>query len=318
MVTGAPIALRAALDPAHGGRWTSLSGGGREWLWHRPGTSRDAVAPGDAFVDAGGLEECLPTVRGLPDHGDLWSRPWQRHPGRVADPGERLPDGSADPDGGAGCDTGGSLGDAATAAHSGTATIIRPEFTLTRSVREHSGAVVADYTLAADPGYRFVWVAHALLDLSPTARLDAPAGTTTRLYPEAVPLLAEPWPGQQPWLEGAWPAPAGLRLDRLGPDDGTALGAILTDCPTVHVTDGNDRLTLHLDCDDQPRSTALWRNLRGWPQPGPYRSIGVEPMLGAVFDLAEAGPGDAATVPASGKVTWRLTITAHRRGGTTR
>ncbi|GAA1393396.1 hypothetical protein [Catellatospora coxensis] len=279
MVTGAPVALRAELDPAHGGRWTSLSGGDREWLWHRPGTERDTVSPGDAFVDAGGLEECLPTVRGLPDHGDVWSHPWQRNP-----------------DG---------------------ATITRPEFTLTRSVSEHSGAVVADYTLAADPGYRFVWAAHALLDLSPAARLDAPAGTTTRLYPEAAPLPAEPWPVDRPWLDGPWPSPAGLRLDRLGPDDGTALGAILTGCPTVHVHDGADRLTLHLDCDGQPRSTALWRNLRGWPQPGPYRSIGVEPMLGAVFDLAEAGPGDAAVVPASGQVTWRLTITAHRRGGTT-
>ena len=96
-----------------------------------------------------------------------------------------------------------------------------------------------------------------------------------------------------------------------------ATGAILTGCPTVRVVDGPDRLTLHLDCDGQPRSTALWRNLRGWPRPGAYRSIGVEPMLGAVFDLAMAGPGDAAVVPAAGRVTWRLTIAAHRRGGLT-
>jgi hypothetical protein len=302
MVNDAPVALRAELDPAHGGRWTSLSGGGREWLWHRPGTARDAVSPGDAFVDAGGLEECLPTVRGLPDHGDLWPHPWQRHPDTSAcgEAGRHSGAGDTAPAGG------------------GAATITRPEFTLTRTVRHRDDAVIADYTLAADPGYRFVWAAHALLDLSPAARLDAPAGTTTRLYPEAAPLLAEPWPVDRPWLEGPWPAPAGLALDRLGPDDGTALGAILTDCPTVHVTDGADRLTLRLDCDGQPRSTALWRNLRGWPQPGPYRSIGVEPMLGAVFDLAEAGSGDAAEVPASGQITWRLTITAHRRGGTTR
>jgi hypothetical protein len=31
-------------------------------------------------------------------------------------------------------------------------------------------------------------------------------------------------------------------------------------------------------------------------------------MLGRVFDLAEAGPGDAARVPASGEVRWRLTL----------
>jgi hypothetical protein len=36
-------------------------------------------------------------------------------------------------------------------------------------------------------------------------------------------------------------------------------------------------------------------------------------MLGRVFDLAEAGPGDAACVPASGEVHWRLTLTADCR-----
>ncbi|WP_425315283.1 hypothetical protein [Streptomyces viridochromogenes] len=34
----------------------------------------------------------------------------------------------------------------------------------------------------------------------------------------------------------------------------------------------------------------------------------MEPMLGRVFDLADAGPDDAARVPASGEVHWRLTL----------
>jgi hypothetical protein len=53
----------------------------------------------------------------------------------------------------------------------------------------------------------------------------------------------------------------------------------------------------------------LWRNLGGFPAEEPYRSLGVEPMLGRVFDLAEARPGDAA-VPAAGVLSWRLTISA--------
>jgi hypothetical protein len=273
------VPLRVGSDVAHGGRWTTLFGGGREWLWRRPGTGRTRVGPDDDFVDAGGVEECLPTVRGRPDHGEVWSRPWRT--------------------------TG-----------AGVAVIERPAFTLTRRLTDRFGVVVADYRLQADPGYRFVWAAHALLELSAAARLDAPAGTETRLYPEAAALLTDhDWPAGSPWLAGPWPEPAGLALDRLGPDDGSAVGAVLVGCGNVNVIDGSDRLAFRLECDGQPRSTALWRNLRGWPEPAPYRSIGVEPMLGAAFDLTEAGTDDAVVVPATGEVAWRLTVSAHRSYG---
>ncbi|MFF0173007.1 hypothetical protein [Micromonospora profundi] len=277
MVTGPTrVPLRVEYDAARGGRWTRLHGGDRQWLWRGPEPGRHEVRPGDPFVDAGGLEECLPTVRGEPDHGEVWSRPW-----RTAGPG--------------------------------TVVIERPAFTLTRRISDSGGVVVADYRLAADPGYRFVWAAHALLGLSPDAHLDAPAGTPTRLHPEAAALLPPgAWPTGSPWLTGPWPAPAGLPLDTFGPDDGTAVGAVLLDCPKVQVIDSPDRLTLELECDGQPRSTALWRNLGGWPAVAPYRSLGVEPMLGAAFDLADAGPLDAAIVPPAGEVSWRLTISAHR------
>ncbi|MFE2134636.1 hypothetical protein ACFW9X_15740, partial [Streptomyces sp. NPDC059466] len=74
------------------------------------------------------------------------------------------------------------------------------------------------------------------------------------------------------------------------------------------VHDGPDRLHLALHAEEQPVSVALWRNLGGFPEHAPYRSNGVEPMLGRAFDLAEAGPDDAARVPASGEVRWRLTL----------
>ncbi|WP_256122572.1 hypothetical protein [Streptomyces sp. LUP47B] len=258
-------------DAAHGGRWTSLNAGGREWLWRRQGVGRERVSPGDAFVDAGGLEECVPTVRGTPDHGDVWSRAWSRH------------------------------GD--------TERVACKAFTLARTVRATADGVRADYTLVADPGYRFVWAAHALLDLSEGAELRARAGTPTRVFPEASSLLDAPWPNGAAWVEGNWPAPGGLRLDRFGPDDGTAVGAVLT-CGRACVHDGADRLSLAVEAEGQPVSIALWRNLGGFPPPDPYRSTGVEPMLGRTFDLADAGPGDAAQVPASGEVHWRLTLTA--------
>jgi hypothetical protein len=272
--------LDIVTDPAHGGRWTSLRADGREWLWHRHVPERDKAVPGDAFVDAGGLEECLPTVRGRPDHGDAWSRPWTR-------------DGDTDR---VHCDS----------------------FTLSRTIRATRDGAEADYTLTAEPGFRFLWAAHALLDLSPDATLHMSRGAATRLFPEAAPLLKEPWPAGAPWIEGAWPTPRGPALDRLGPDDGTAVGAVV-DTHLCCVHDGTHRLALSLRVHDQPPaghpapgqpvSIALWRNLGGFPQPDPYRSTGVEPMLGRVFDLADAGPEDAAQVPATGRLRWRLTLT---------
>jgi hypothetical protein len=262
--------LEIVTDPGHGGRWTSLSAHGREWLWHRPAPERECVSPGDAFVDAGGLEECIPTVRGTPDHGDAWARPWKRE------------------------------GD--------TDTVHCDRFALTRTIRSTADGAEADYVLTADPGFHFVWAAHALLDLTPQATLHLRDGARTRLFPEAAPLLTRPWPAGAPWVEGDWPAPLGLPLDRLGPDDGTAVGAVV-DAPRCCVHDGTDRLALALEADGQPLSVAVWRNLGGFPAETPYRSTGVEPMLGRVFDLADAGPEDAAQVPATGRLRWRLTLT---------
>lgn len=268
------IPLAARFDLARGGRWTSLSGGGREWLWARPDPARSAVVPGSEFVDAGGLEECVPTVRGLPDHGDAWSRPWTGTPAR--------------------------------------STVSCDGFELIRTIGDEAGAVVATYRLSADPGFRFLWAAHALLDLSEKARLVAPDGTPVRVFPEAAPLLGSFWPYGAAHLDGHWPAPFGLELDRFGPDDGTAVGAVLG-CAAVRVEDQADFLDLRLEAPSGvPVGTALWRNLGGFPERAPYRSIGVEPMLGAVFDLAEAGPGEAAVVPSSGELTWRLVVAAER------
>jgi hypothetical protein len=265
-----PVPLRIATDPLHGGRWTSLRAGGREWLWHRAEPRREHAAPGDPFADAGGLEECVPTVRGLPDHGDAWSRRW-------------------------------TPASAGSSPGSGTYTVACPDFRLTRTTtcRADDGAVVADYRLAASPGYRFVWAAHALLDVSPQGRLVLPGGAAGRLYPD----------GGARWTPFGWPRAGAVAFDRLGPDDGTALGAVV-DTAQADVHDGPDRLRFVLEAEGQPASVALWRNLRGFPADDPYRSIGVEPMLGRVFDLAEAGEGDAACVPASGEAVWRLTVTA--------
>ncbi|MHC3818647.1 hypothetical protein [Streptomyces sp. DT9] len=255
----APVPVRIETDPAHGGRWTSLRAAGREWLWHRPEPRRPGARPGDAFADAGGLEECVPTVRGTPDHGDAWARPWHR-------------------------------------AADGTESADCPDFRISRLIRADGDRAVAEYRLTAEPGYRFLWAAHALLDLAPGARIGIADGTPVRHYPD----------GGDGYVPGAWPS----GLDRIGPDDGTATGAVV-DTGQVSVHDGTAVLRLAVEAAGQPVSVALWRNLGGFPEQDPYRSVGVEPMLGRVFGLAAAGEGDAAVVPACGEARWRLTVTAH-------
>jgi hypothetical protein len=206
-----PRPLTVEVDLAHGGRWTSLRTPEREW--HHPdpavAAARAAVVPGAPFVDAGGVEECLPTVRGVPDHGAVWSRPWSEA-GIVAD-GLRL------------------------------------------ERRIHGdGAITVDYAITGRPHAPVVHAVHALLDVSPASRLDAPGVRTAYLLDQGS---AVPWPPG---------------LDRLGPDDGTAIAAVLPGCAAVTVVDGPDALGFiwrPADC-----ALLLWRNLRGWPEARTDRS----------------------------------------------
>ncbi|WP_112243849.1 hypothetical protein [Kribbella monticola] len=283
MVTELPLpANEVAVDLDDGGRWTSLFLGGREWLWAAPFSGSRTGRT--SYVDVGGLDECFPTVRGVPDHGGLWNQPW----------------GSLDED------------EDWDVVQYGEAVLLR-RFNGGETPAEitETGAIWADYRLVAPTGYRFTWTAHALLDCGVGTTLIAPAGTTCRLYPEAARWVQTPWPST-PWMEASWPSPAGIELETYGPTDGSAVGAVLVDLPTISVRDGDNELTFSLSCPGQPTSVAVWRNLGGFPERAPYRSLGVEPMLGRVFDLADAGPDDAATVPESGELTWRLVLSARR------
>jgi len=279
MVTGVPD-NEVGIDLDDGGRWTSLLMAGREWLWSGPGLLSGGRTGLSSYVDVGGLDEGFPTVRGNPDHGALWSRPWS-----VVDSDDEWD------------------------------VVQTDEAIFLRrlnggSAPDETGpyTVWADYRLIAEPGYRFIWAAHALLDCAVGAQIAVPDGTVCRLFPEAAEVLDRPWPAGAPWVTDTWPRPGGIDLGSYSEDDGSAVGAVLVDCPVTSVRDGDLSLRFELSCPGQPTSTALWRNLGGFPTDQPYRSLGVEPMLGRVFDLAEAGPDDAAVVPAAGELSWRLVL----------
>lgn len=177
--------------------------------------------------------------------------------------------------------------------------------TLSRTIRCSPESVEADYCLAAPPGTKFIWAAHTLLELAVGASIHAAPGG------------ARAWPGHTTPVETVWPRPLGIPYDQLGPNNGSAMFCLLLDQSTVSVQDRGHTLRFHLICADQPVSIGLWRNLGGYPWDGTptYRNVGIEPMLGRVFDLTAAKAGDAARVPDSGEVEWCLTIDNGNRVG---
>ena len=258
-----PVPLSVHTDPALGGRWTSLRSFQREWLWINPdpeiAAARRRVLPGFAFVDAGGAEECFPTVRGKPDHGDAWTRTW-----------------SAD-----------GVKHTVDVPHVG------------RLSRRISGdnPVVVDYEVTGRPGTPFLHALHTLLDLSSTARL------TMRGSPRMTVLDVDD--SEREWPNG---------LDTLGPDDGTAICVLVPGCHEVAVGDGEYVLRFAWESEDAPElcSLLLWRNLAGWPVQRPYRSIGVEPMVGRAADLSAADPNACARIGPLGHFRWVLRISCRR------
>jgi hypothetical protein len=257
------VPLAVTTDEVHGGRWTSLRTARREWLWTNPDPAvvlgRGSVSPSDPFVDAGGVEECVPTIRGVPDHGGAWSREWSPGPASVDLPGVGR---------------------------------------LTRAIGTTGRGVEVGYELEGAPGTPFLHAVHALLDVGPNAHITVPEATSM--------TVLDPEPHLLPWPSG---------LDRLGPDDGTATCALLTGCREVLVVDGDDALSLTWSAPgrDELCSLLLWRNLRGWPVEAPYRSIGVEPMVGRAADLGSAGAGDVARIGPDGRHVWNLTLVALER-----
>jgi hypothetical protein len=266
VMLGARGGFSVGLEPDLGGRWSSLvDPHGREWLWSRPDPARALVVPGQAFVDVGGLEECLPTIGANPDHGELWTRPW------------------------------------ATTAVSERSYASRIEWNgwmLDRRIEASTEAVVADYRLTAPPGSRFIWAAHALLELPIGARIEARAGR------------ARAWPGHVGPVETTWPHPLGIDYAHLPADDGSAMFCLLPGQDSATARDDAGSLRLAVHSPGQPASIGLWRNLGGYPwgDSVKYRNIAIEPMLGTVFDLDQAQEGETAVVPPSGEVEWRLTI----------
>ncbi len=259
-------------DPQHGARIDSIAdSSGFEWLWSRPDPRRYLVHPGDAFVDVGGAEECFPTISGTPDHGEVWSQPWERREDVV-----RVTTRSGE---------------------------------LQRRMTVDGDRIEFRYTLTAAPGMQFVWALHALVRPDPGMRLSVPGQPIVRCWSDG---------DDRPAVETRWPTPdIGRDLEELpGDDDGTARFVAVSGCGELSLSapDGH-RMRFRLDAPGQVHGIGIWRNLNGYPaDDAPYRSFGIEPMLGTHHHLGHASPAEAAVVPAGGTAEWRVAIDLYAPG----
>ena len=180
--------IRLALLPQLGGKIISLVrvASSREYLLFLHGTQRSFRSPsyGGMFVDYNntGFDECIPTIaacqypadgyrgRQLPDHGDVWSLPWQYDVGGeelwLSVEGRSLP------------------------------------FALFKRLRLKGCQLVIDYELQnkGDAAFHYLWSAHPLLNTEPGAHILLP--------PEVRELLIDSSHGNRLGRQGdscTWP-----------------------------------------------------------------------------------------------------------------
>ena len=173
------------IDPADGGRITSLLAHGREWL--KPSSPR---APTESFLAAGtgGWDECAPTVGAgilpdgtvLRDHGDAWRNAWEE--------GTRvfLP----------------SVG-----------------VTLERTLEATSTGVRLNYQATSQADVPLLWCAHPLFAAPPGTRIVA-AGVLTAEYPKVEQIA---WPASIDDVPGAIKAFADTQEASIRHADGVEL-----------------------------------------------------------------------------------------------
>jgi galactose mutarotase-like enzyme len=278
---------------------------GHEFLL-QPQRSLRRAAYGDSFgaYDTSGFDECMPTVsactdpnRGvsLPDHGELWSVPWQAE---VHEDALQL---------------------------SATGRVLPYRFT--RRTKLDGSGVVLDYEITneSETEMKFLWSAHPLLSVEPGSRITLPA--------EVAELLVQYSLGNRLGSFGStcqWPrANAGSvkqRLDVLLPPTARFADKLFT----PRLRDGycslfkpaaNETITFRFDVEPVPY-IGLWCCQGGWPDPahGHY-TIALEPCSGRPDSLREAiAGGENDVLPAGSSKRWSLRIeltagdTANERG----
>jgi galactose mutarotase-like enzyme len=282
-VSGFPaVALRSAelevvIIPTLAGKVTNLRRlKGREWLWRNDQIPLAEPQAGGSYVetaDSGGWDECFPTVGPcplpggapiqLPDHGELWSLPWESRVYQFA---------------------GGT-------AFAGTARgrILPYEFHREIILDENAPIVRFHYRLRhlGETPFPWIWSAHPLFNVQPGTELSLPSVHQVKV--DAAHGRGDRKRDTITWPPGGgggslvFPGDEARWALKLFGDVGPSGRALLTD-PRE-----GEQLELVIPAGLVPQ-IGVWINCRGWAPPGkqPYYNLALEPCIGAPDRLDEA------------------------------
>ncbi len=291
--------LEVGVVPELGGKIASLRDlhSGREWLWSSDQMPYARWPYGTSYIakaDTGGWDECFPTVAACPDprtglawpdHGELWSQPWESRLEQTSD-GTRL---------------------------FSKASGVQKPYRFSRTLYLHPNQAILELHYhvvnTGDQPLDYIWSSHPLLALEPGMRLEFPDSARFNLYykpDSSVMDGAAPWP---------WPLEVnGLRLDSLpGPQAKVAFKVwsqpLSEGWAQLRAKDGG--LRFEFDPSQIPQ-VGLWLNLGGWSGAGtdPYYNLALEPCIGAQDSLYEAVQvyRQYRTLPPLGQASWRLKV----------
>jgi galactose mutarotase-like enzyme len=291
-------ALRVAIIPAYGSKMASLmhKRTGVEHLYQLPGKTFRRAAYGDSFEkgESSGFDEMFPTITAcycdtspwagtlMPDHGEVWSIPWQFE---VKETAVRL------------------------SVHG-----VRFPYVLSKEISfESANTVRLQYFVENPTHYAFpaMWAAHPLFNAHPGARIILPEAVREIMNTVPGPALGEygsrlGFPTARTQEGKEWD------LSRMGPDEGKyyfkyfCLDKLREGFAIIHDPKSRETTALAWPVDQIPY-LGMWVNEGAWE--GQF-NVAPEPCT-APFDRWDVARqwGKLPVVPAFGRLQWELRLT---------
>jgi galactose mutarotase-like enzyme len=266
-----------------------------ELLWRNPERPYREPNYGDSFsdYDMSGWEDCLPNISGgqypehpwngveLPDHGEVWTIPW---------------DGRVD-------------GDALELSVHG----VRLPYRFEKRISIEDDAVRLTHRMINPTAYpmRYIWATHPLFAIRPGMRIALPDGVKMRID-SSVGWRLGGYLDELPWPNATDASGDPVALDEIG----DVASGFADKLYTTSVSEGwcglydpatRRAIALTFDPDELPY-IGVWINQGGYPGSGaPGYNVGLEPCAGYpdALDVA-AERGDAATIEPGEQREWTI------------